>query len=88
MRLKAWFVVLLALATAAAWLAAYSRSQPLVVAVHPWIGYESLSLAQELGWLPHEVALRHGQSTADSMAALQAGTVDAASCAFGQLARP
>lgn len=85
MRLKAWFVVLLALATAAAWLAAYSRSQPLVVAVHPWIGYESLSLAQELGWLPHEVALRHGHSTADSMAALQAGTVDAATLTLDEV---
>ena len=44
-------------------------------------------MAQELGWLPHEVALRHGHSTADSMAALQAGTVDAATLTLDEVLR-
>lgn len=34
------------------WLAACSPAKSLAVAVHPWIGYESLYLARDFGWLP------------------------------------
>ncbi len=59
-------------------LAACSRqSQPLRIATHPWVGYETLCLAQDRGVLPQAVTLRHGQRAADTLAALRAGTVDA-----------
>ena len=59
-------------------LAACSRqSLPLRIATHPWVGYESLCLAQDRGVLPPTVTLRHGQRAADTLAALRAGTVDA-----------
>lgn len=50
---------------------------PLRVATHPWIGYESLCLADELHLLPADVKLQHGQRAADTMAALRSGAVDA-----------
>lgn len=53
------------------------REQPLRIATHPWIGYEPLCLAQELGALPPGVRLVHGQRSADTMAALRAGSVEA-----------
>lgn len=55
-----------------------TERQPLRVAVHPWIGYEALCLADDLDWLPPDITLQHGQRAADSLAALRAGTVDAA----------
>ncbi|WP_440940996.1 ABC transporter substrate-binding protein [Immundisolibacter sp.] len=57
----------------------------LTVAVHPWIGYESLCLAQDLGWLPREVRLRHGHTALDSLAALKAGQVDAATLTLDEV---
>lgn len=63
---------------AALCLAGCGDDRPLTVAVHPWIGYEPLCLAQQFGWLPPQVTLRHGQGATDSLAALKAGTVDAA----------
>ena len=53
------------------------QSQPLRIAPHPWVGYETLCLAQDRGVLPQSVTLRHGQRAADTLAALRAGTVDA-----------
>ena len=50
---------------------------PLRVATHPWIGYESLCLASELGALPAGVTLQHGRRSADTIAALRSGAVDA-----------
>ena len=38
------------------------REQPLRIATHPWIGYEPLCLAQELGALPPGVALEVGRN--------------------------
>jgi NitT/TauT family transport system substrate-binding protein len=53
--------------------------------MHPWIGYETLYLARELGWLPPEVALREGKVAGDSLAALRAGTVDAAALTLDEV---
>ena len=50
----------------------------MLVGIHPWPGYEPLYLARNFGWLPEGVRLREGQAAGDSVAALQAGEVDAA----------
>lgn len=76
MRASTTGLLLLLIATLG--LAGCTDRHTLTVAVHPWIGYESLCLAQDLGWLPRQVTLQHGRTAAESLAALQAGTVDAA----------
>ena len=53
------------------------QNQTLRIATHPWVGYESLCLAEDLGELPPSVTLQHGAHAADTLAALKAGTVDA-----------
>lgn len=55
-----------------------SGPAPLRVGINPWIGYETLPLAEGLGWLPAGVELRATKSLSDSAAALAAGTLDAA----------
>lgn len=55
------------------------RKEPLLrVGIHPWIGYETLSLARAFGWLPPEVAFVEGRAASDSMAALRDGLADVA----------
>lgn len=66
-------------------LGACVQKSTLTVAVHPWIGYESLCLAQDLDWLPRGVALRHGRRSADSLAALQTGEADAATLTLDEV---
>lgn len=76
----------LALAILPALLAACSpREPPLRIATHPWVGYELLCLAQELGELPPGVTLQHGLRAADTMAALHAGTVDAGTLTLDEM---
>jgi NitT/TauT family transport system substrate-binding protein len=60
------------------WLTGCTSGGPLRVGIHPWIGYETLNLAREFNWLPAEVELQRGKSSADSLAGLIAGTLDAA----------
>lgn len=62
-----------------------SRAQPLVVGIHPWIGYEPLYLAREFGWLPPAVTLREGAVAGDSLAALAAGQVEAAALTLDEV---
>ena len=68
----------LGLFCAAPWLSGCLPERPLTVGIHPWIGYETLYLAREFGWLPDDVWLREGKTAGDSMAAVQAGLADAA----------
>ena len=76
-RFLARFACLPALATIP-WLAACGPARPLAVGIHPWIGYETLYLAREFGWLPASVELAEGKTLGDSQSALQAGRIDAA----------
>ncbi len=55
-----------------------TRAAPLRLGLHPWIGYDSLPIAEALGWLPPEVTLHSGAAASDSLAGLRAGTLDAA----------
>lgn len=69
------------------WLRACARNFPLKLGVHPWIGYETLYLAQEFGWLPATVQLLEGKRAEDSMAALRSGAADAACLTLDELLR-
>ena len=52
---------------------------PLAVAAHVWVGYEPMFLARERGWLDgDQVKLHETRSAIESIAALRAGTVQAA----------
>lgn len=50
----------------------------LHVAYSSWVGYESLSLARDMGWLPDEVLLHRVESPAAAAQLLQEGVVQAA----------
>lgn len=50
---------------------------PLRVGIHPWPGYETLFLAQELGWLPASVHLVRGAASSDTLRGLHAQELDA-----------
>ena len=62
-----------------------SGPAPLRVGIAPWIGYETLPLAERLGWLPVGVELRATESISASVAALAAGTLDAAGLTLEEL---
>ncbi|NMG16666.1 ABC transporter substrate-binding protein [Aromatoleum bremense] len=49
-----------------------------VIAIHHWIGYETLYLARDFNLLPPGVALREGLTAVDSLQALKTGHADAA----------
>ena len=59
-------------------LAACARTHPVQVGLHAWVGYEPLLLAEHFGWLGDKVRLHQGGSASDSIAGLEAGTLDAA----------
>lgn len=59
-------------------LAACGYEKPITVGLHPWIGYETLTLARDFKWLPDGVQLKRGNSAEDSIAGLKDGTLDAA----------
>lgn len=59
-------------------LPACRSSRQATVAIHPWIGYETIRLAREFNWLSPVVNLKETKDLSDSAAALRSGTVDAA----------
>ena len=75
------------MSTALAWSAGCSQGQLLKVGIHPWVGYESLELAQQFKWLPEGVELVHKEELNTSGAALQAGQVDAACLTLDEVLR-
>ncbi len=83
--IRPWGTIPLALA--APWWAGCSSAAPLRVGIHPWIGYESLSLAQDFKWLPSGVELVATQDMADSSRALQSGNLDAACTTLDEVLR-
>lgn len=60
------------------WLSACHPQKSLTLGIHPWIGYETLYLAEAFNWLPDSVSLRWGTSATESLAGLQSGACDAA----------
>jgi NitT/TauT family transport system substrate-binding protein len=59
----------------------------LDVAYHPFVGYESLPLAEDLGWLSDRVVLHRLESSEDSMRALEQGRVQAAALTLDEALR-
>lgn len=75
-------------AAAAAWqLPGCAQSATLSVGIHPWIGYETLYLAQEFNWLPSETRFLPGKVASDSLVALTAGRVDCACLTLDEVLR-
>jgi NitT/TauT family transport system substrate-binding protein len=62
-----------AILAAGPWVAGCSADHPLAVGIHPWIGYETLYLAREFGWLPPWVSLDEGGSAGHTLAKLHSG---------------
>ena len=69
------------------WGSGCSQAQSLRVGIHPWVGYESLELAQQFKWLPEGVELVRMEELTTSAAALQAGKVDAACLTLDEVLR-
>lgn len=81
------FLQLSIAAAAVAGLPGCSRDEPLRTGVHPWIGYETLYLAEEFGWLPPTVQLSKGQIARHSIEGLLAGELDAAALTLDEALR-
>lgn len=60
---------------------------PLGAGIHPWIGYETLFLAREFGWLPSSVELLEGTTALDSLEALETGKATAACLTLDEVLR-
>lgn len=59
---------------------------PVAVAAHVWLGYEPMFLARDRGWLDTtRVTLLETRSAIESMAALRAGTVQAAALTLDEV---
>jgi len=52
------------------------RAEKLAMGIHPWIGYESLYLARDLGWLPAGVSLHPVENNSEKMALLASGIIE------------
>jgi NitT/TauT family transport system substrate-binding protein len=60
------------------WSAGCTPSKPLVLAGHPWPGYEPMFLAHTLGYLPENVTLFDSPTVHDTIQAIKEGRVDGA----------
>jgi len=69
------------------WLGGCGEPEPLRVSYHPWIGYETLSLAGQFGWLPGNVDLERRHSASASLDALREEQADAAALTLDEVAR-
>ncbi|MFK8041621.1 ABC transporter substrate-binding protein [Congregibacter sp.] len=59
----------------------------LHIAFAPWVGYETLSLADEFNWLPEGAVLRRTASGGESMEALRSGEVQVAALTLDEALR-
>lgn len=75
------------LAMAVPWMAGCASAAQWRVGIHPWIGYESLKLAQDFKWLPPGADLLETQDMAESSRALQTGHLDAACMTLDEVLR-
>ena len=75
------------LAMAVPWVAGCVSNATLRVGINPWIGYETLNLAQDFKWLPSGVELLTTQDMAESSRALQTGQLDAACLTLDEVLR-
>lgn len=68
-------------------LSSCSPNPQLNVGIHPWIGYETLYLANDFNWLPPELQLHIGNSAVDSVNGLLSGELDAACLTLDEVLR-
>lgn len=68
-------------------LVAGCSSPPLRLACHPWVGYESLFIAREFGWLPPTVSLSGTPNASETLAQLKAGVVDGGGLTLDEVLR-
>lgn len=85
MRIPPQFPRALALLALSLCLAACRPAQTLRVGTHAWVGYESLRLARDFGWLPPGVSLSDQTTAGNSLSALRAGTLDAAALTVDEM---
>ncbi|MCL7744009.1 ABC transporter substrate-binding protein [Guyparkeria hydrothermalis] len=64
-----------------------AREQPIRLAYHPWVGYETLLLGSQFRWLPPTVSLKRLGSASQSLAALRRGEVDGAALTLDEVIR-
>lgn len=86
MHRRSFLATLSALATSP-WWTACARKRPLVVGIHPWIGYETLYLARGFNWLPPSVQFHEGKTASDLLVAMREGTLDAACLTLDEMLR-
>ncbi len=55
----------------------WPQKKSLTVAVHSWVGYETLYLARDLKWLPETIQLRDEDTVEELLSALKSGQADA-----------
>lgn len=72
--------------TAAPWLIGCNES-PLQLAIHPWVGYETIFLARDFAWLPASLQFIEGKSASDTLAALETGRADAGCLTLDEVLR-
>lgn len=63
------------------------QDDPLRVSYHPWIGYETLYLAERFHWLPEGATLTRRRSASESLEALQKHQADAAALTLDEVIR-
>ncbi|MFW6021419.1 MAG: ABC transporter substrate-binding protein [Guyparkeria sp.] len=63
------------------------QDDPLRVSYHPWIGYETLYLAERFNWLPEAVTLTRRESASSSLAALRDDKTDVAALTLDEVIR-
>jgi NitT/TauT family transport system substrate-binding protein len=63
------------------------KAPTLTVAIHPWVGYETLYLARDFNWLPTRIQLSDYPILGESLAALQSGAADAACLTLDEMLR-
>ena len=83
--LRQWGAIPLSLATPL-W-SGCSKPPPLKVGIHPWVGYETLELAQEFKWLSDRVELVRTANLGASGEVLRTGQVDAACLTLDEVLR-
>ncbi|MGE5504122.1 MAG: ABC transporter substrate-binding protein [Actinomycetota bacterium] len=63
------------------------QPRPLVTSLHSWVGYETLVLAREFGWLPAWAQLRQVENAGETLALLKSGAVDAGCLTLDEVLR-
>ncbi len=69
------------------WWAGCTDAAPLRVGIHPWVGYETLLLAQEFKWLSSRVQLEPMADLSRTVQALRSGEIDAGCVTLDEVLR-